>query len=62
MAKEKWMQAASAENKAAGTKGLFKSKAQAQGKTTRQYAIEKYHAAGKLGKEAREAANMQGWR
>lgn len=40
--------------------GLFKKKADAAGKTTREYAAEKADAPGKLGKEARFAENAMG--
>jgi hypothetical protein len=59
---KKWMGRANADMKARGTKGLFGKKAAAAGETTREFAIKKYHAAGALGKEARFAANAQGWR
>ena len=58
-ATRKWMQGAAERMKAKGTKGLFGKKAAAAGKTTHEYGIEKYHAAGKLGQEARFAINSQ---
>jgi hypothetical protein len=42
-----------------GTKGLFTKKAKAAGKTVAEFAKEKRHAGGKLGKEAVFAANAQ---
>jgi len=42
-----------------GTKGLFTRKAKAAGKTVAEFAKEKRHAGGKLGKEAVFAANAQ---
>lgn len=41
-------------------KGLFKKKAEAAGKTTREYAAEKKSTPGKLGQEARFAENAMG--
>ena len=41
--------------------GAFRTKAQKAGKTTRQYAQEKAHAPGLLGKQARLAKTMMGW-
>lgn len=40
--------------------GLFKEKAERAGKTTKEFAAEKAHAPGKLGKEARFAENAMG--
>ncbi len=40
-----------------GTVGLFTKKAHAAGKSTQEFAREKRHAGGKLGKEAVFAAN-----
>lgn len=40
--------------------GLFAAKAKRAGETTREYAAEKKDAPGKLGKEARFAANAMG--
>lgn len=57
MSDEKWMQKARAAMKRKGTVGLFTRKAQAAGKSTQEYAREKYHAPGVLGEEARFAAN-----
>jgi hypothetical protein len=42
-----------------GTRGLFTKKAKAAGKTVAEFAAEKKHAGGKLGKEANFAANAQ---
>lgn len=42
-----------------GTVGLFTKKAKAAGKSVSQYAKEKSHAGGKLGKEATFAKNAQ---
>lgn len=39
-------------------KGAFKAKAEAAGKSTREYAAEKAGAPGKLGKEARLAETL----
>lgn len=55
-----WMGAARAAMKKKGTVGLFGKKAAAAGESTQQYAREKYHAPGVLGKEARFAANAGG--
>lgn len=57
---ESWMGAARAAMKKKGTVGLFGRKAAAAGKTTQEYAHEKYSAPGVLGKEARFAANAGG--
>ena len=40
--------------------GLFSKKAEKAGETTREYAQEKKHAGGKLGKEANFAINAMG--
>jgi hypothetical protein len=40
--------------------GLFAKKAERAGETTREYAQEKKHAGGKLGKEANFAINAMG--
>ncbi len=40
--------------------GLFAKKAERAGETTKEYAREKAHAPGKLGKEARFAENAMG--
>lgn len=50
MAKKHWMKKAFA-----NAHGQFKEKAEAAGKSTREYASEKADASGKLGKEARLA-------
>lgn len=50
---------ASARMEKKGTKGLFTRKAKAAGKTVAEFAREKRHAGGKLGKEAVFAANAQ---
>ncbi len=42
-----------------GTRGLFTRKAKAAGKSVAEYAKEKSHAGGKLGKEATFAKNAQ---
>lgn len=42
-----------------GTKGLFTKKAHAAGKSVAEFAREKRHAGGKLGKEAVFASNAQ---
>ena len=57
MAEQHWMQAARDAMKRKGTVGLFDRKAVAAGKSTQEYAKEKYQAPGKLGMEARFAAN-----
>ncbi len=41
-------------------RGVFKEKAQAAGKTTREFAAEKKDAPGALGKEARLASTLMG--
>jgi len=41
-------------------KGVFKKKAQAAGKTTKEFAEEHKHDSGKLGSEARFAENVMG--
>lgn len=41
-----------------GGKGAFKAKAEAAGKTTREFAAEKAGAPGKVGKEARLAETL----
>jgi hypothetical protein len=43
-----------------GGKGNFRKKAQAAGKTTKEFAAEKANAPGKLGKEARLASTLMG--
>lgn len=54
---KKWMGKARKAMERKGTVGLFGRKAQAAGMSTQAYAQEKYHAPGKLGEEARFAAN-----
>lgn len=56
MAKKKWIKEAVPKK----NRGLFKAKAEAAGKTTREYAAEKSDAPGALGKEARLAENLMG--
>lgn len=55
MAMSDWMEKAAARMKAKGTKGKFSAKAKAAGMSTAEYAKEKAHAPGVLGKEARFA-------
>jgi hypothetical protein len=50
MAKRKWMKEAFA-----NSHGQFKAKAKAAGKSTAEFAREKAHAPGRLGKQARLA-------
>lgn len=59
MAKPKthWMQGAREAMEKHGTVGLFTKKAKAAGMSTEEYAEKEYKAPGKLGKEARFAAN-----
>lgn len=56
MAKKKWIQKAVP----ASRKGLFRKKAEAAGKTTREYAREHEHDSGTLGNEARLAETLMG--
>lgn len=56
MAKKKWIQSAVPKAR----KGVFKAKAEAAGKTTKEFAAEKKDAPGELGKEARLAQNLMG--
>ena len=56
----KWIQAAREKLKKKGTVGLFTRKAHEAGESVQEYAREKYHAGGVLGKEARFAANVGG--
>ena len=56
----KWLQKARNRMEKKGTVGLFTQKAHAAGKSVQEYAREKYHAPGVLGKEARFAANAGG--
>lgn len=58
--KTKWLQSAKKRMESKGTVGLFGKKAAAAGESTQEYATEKYHAAGKLGAEARFAKNAGG--
>ncbi|HXN66385.1 MAG TPA: hypothetical protein VN926_01880 [Bradyrhizobium sp.] len=53
---KKWISRAVPESR----KGVFKAKAEAAGKSTREYAAEKADAPGALGKEARLAQNLMG--
>ena len=57
-AKKKWIQKAVKKMKAKGTEGKFSAKAKAAGESTAEFAKEKAHAKGKLGKEARFAKNV----
>lgn len=54
-AKKKFIKAATA-----NAHGQFKAKAEAAGKTTREFAAEKASAPGKLGKQARLASTLMG--
>lgn len=56
MAKKKWIQSAVPKAR----KGVFKAKAEAAGKTTREYAAEKSGSPGELGREARLASTLMG--
>lgn len=56
MAKAKWIKDAINPKH----KGEFKAKAEAAGKTTKEFAAEKSGAPGKLGKEARLAQTLMG--
>lgn len=53
--KKRWIKAATA-----NSHGQFKAKAEKAGKTTREFAEEKAHAPGKLGKQARLAEALMG--
>jgi hypothetical protein len=53
----KWMQAVREGMKRKGTVGKFTRMAKARGKSTQEFAREEYHAPGRLGEEARFAAN-----
>jgi hypothetical protein len=53
--KKKWIKGA-----VSNAHGQFKAKAEAAGKTTREFAEEKKDAPGKLGKEARLATTLMG--
>ena len=50
-----WMSDESAREEKAGTKGSFSRAAKRAGESTSEYAHEKAHASGKLGKRARMA-------
>lgn len=52
---KKWMQSVNRGIKSRGTKGVFKAAAQRAGKSTQEFAEEKKHAPGKVGKRARLA-------
>lgn len=54
---KKWIKAATS-----NAHGQFKAKAEAAGKTTKEFAAEKADAPGKLGKEARLAGTLMGMR
>lgn len=51
----KWMQGVSSEIKSSGHKGVFREAAHRAGESTREYAEEHKHSAGKTGKRARLA-------
>lgn len=51
----KWMQSVASGIKSRGTKGVFKKAAERAGKSTHEYAEEKKHSSGKIGKRARLA-------
>lgn len=51
----KWMQAEAMREARAGTKGSFSREAKAHGESTREYAHEKEHAKGRVGRQARMA-------
>lgn len=53
--KRRWIKAATK-----GAHGQLKAKAEKAGETTREFAREKEHAPGKLGKEARLAETLMG--
>ena len=55
MAKKKWVQAATK-----NAHGQFRRKAEAAGKTTREYAEEEQGASGTTGKQARLALTLMG--
>ena len=56
MAKKSWIKSAVPKAR----KGAFKAKAEAAGKTTKEFAAEKKDAPGKLGAEARLAETLMG--
>ncbi|SDD95121.1 hypothetical protein SAMN05216337_1017136 [Bradyrhizobium brasilense] len=58
MAKKNWIKKAVPESR----RGVFKKKAEAAGKTTREYAAEHAGDSGTLGKEARLAQTLMGMR
>lgn len=51
----KWMQGVARGMKKRGTKGVFKAAAARAGKSTHEFAEEKKHASGKVGRRARLA-------
>ena len=53
--KKKWIQSATS-----NAHGQFKAKAEAAGKSTREFAEEHQHSKGKLGKQARLALTLMG--
>ena len=55
--KKRWIQSATS-----NAHGQFKAKAEAAGKTTREYAAEKADAPGETGKQARLAETLMGMR
>ena len=55
-----WMQKESKREKRAGTKGVFSAAAARAGKSTQEYAEEKKHASGKVGRRARMALAYMG--
>jgi hypothetical protein len=57
---KKWMGAESKREESAGTKGTFSAAAERAGQSTRDFAEEKKHAAGKTGKRARMALMYMG--
>jgi hypothetical protein len=57
--KDKWMQEANEKMDEKGTKGTFTRSAKRAGKSVAEYAREKKHAKGKLGRRARFALNAR---
>jgi len=57
--KKHWLQSARKSMEKHHTVGLFTRKAKAAGESVREYAMDKYTAPGKLGKEARFAAALE---
>jgi hypothetical protein len=57
-----WMQRESKREKHAGTKGVFKAAAERAGRSTHEFAEEKKHASGKIGRRARMALAYEGAR